>query len=185
MIPETIARKLQKLVNDNLDALHVFRALGTKERTVKVTDLYRVKLMVMRSGIHLGSDDLDTFGHKLETIGVGKLKSQKLPKHSVFVWRYAIDEVVKVALAGVRRSESPQRPLAGSRSDAAGDGHPTPQRAASNRSDGDAAGQVRVLCPLRNDALSISLPRDFNRRDAEQIARYLARAAELNERGEL
>lgn len=161
-IPQTVVNKVQQIVRDDINALHVFRELGKRERRVKKIDVYRLKLNLVRGGIHLGELQMHQIFERLERAGAGQFKVRKYPDHSVFLINYTLDEFVRAVMAGIG-------------------GSPTPPEKTPYKSN---ASVIRVFCPLRGESIGLALPKDFNTADAQQLGAFLMSVARQNERGE-
>lgn len=157
--------QIRAAVRDDRNLAFLLQLLGARKRERPVTDIYRARLDVVKSGFFLTIEDSMAAFETLQKLGAGRIVRQnaKLPAHPAFQWKHSVQELAQVALKGLK---------------VLNDGGPVPSRVKPSQTN-----TVDLYAHVRGTPVLLQLPRDFNRRDARELARFLELAAIRNESG--
>lgn len=160
-ITDALATRLQSLAASNRHFAFIIRHLGQKRRRTPVSDLDRVRYDIVHGGYQISMDEtLDVF-EELQRLGVGKLHKQRRPGHSTFEWKYVMQDVAEVALAGDPRKAK----------------LPMDRTSVTTSVKPHQTHTIALYATIRGRIVSLQLPPDFSRADAAELSSYLEQLA--------
>lgn len=93
-------RQLKQVADTNQTAHEIIKALASRERFRRFTDIGRTKFLMTSNGITVDEKDFLNFYRILETNGYGKIIPGKNGKRDRFEWYYNLKAIGKAALHG-------------------------------------------------------------------------------------
>jgi hypothetical protein len=158
-IPEAVSRKVQAIVSSHHYGSQIMKELGRKERPRLITDIYRVKLELIRGGLAITDLEFLKFFEALDKAGVGKLILEKTPGHNKFKWSYNMLHVVEAA-----RSAAPSAQLKPI------EVHKWNTISRTSVAQVERDNSLVVEIPYRDKSVTIRLPEGFNENDVDRLA---------------
>lgn len=157
-----LVKKLEVLGSDVV-VKPIVRELAER-RAQKTTDVYRIKLSLLKGGAHYSDDQIRGFFEKLERLGCGKLKIQYRPLHDIFTWSLNIHDVVDALLGKHLLQED--------------EGESTVTTVTTSSISPLAASTTVILPTPSGNPATLSLDAPMDRKTALMMAQYLTKLGE-------
>jgi hypothetical protein len=154
-LPDSVAGKVRSAVSAHGYGQQIVAELSKKERPREVTDIYRVKLQLLRGGLNISDIEFLKFFETLERAGAGKLIIEKAPGHHKFRWAYNLLHVVAAARGAGAHQTSPSQNAR--------------IRSTMPAIESPAVDSTEVVIPYKAGSVTVTLPAGFTEEDVDRL----------------